>query len=629
MRKTPRKSMVAANFGLEKLTCMACVDEIYPWDDEPFVYPLSTSTKSESSLQFIKECLNECFACHESCDSPGDLPRSLPKRLLRISPSEGKNVPNVSLEEDVLTNDPYLILSHCWGGYQPHRLLRHNLDSMLEKVDVESLSPTFKDAIWLTMELGYRYLWIDCFCILQDEDDDSDWQQESAKMMDYYLNAVLTIAATDSLDGEGGLFRTRNSEILEPCIIQWNSAEAGPFTLRRLISNNGAAAFNALQKAHLNRRAWVLQERLLSRRVLHFSHAQIWFECREATASEARPCGVNVTNVVSTLSESSRKRSWYELVRSYSQCELSRSTDRLIAFAGIVERFAKLCGLRPDDYVAGFWRFEFPGCLYWVCDRQETSSLKKYIAPSWSWASVSSPIEASTVHANEWVPNEISTKYVELLETHVALKASPFGSVSDAFIRVKAHIFQIRPGIRLTDSFSCKHRPHYYHQVSFDYQQDEQDFSDRPNSLWHLPLLYQVSSGPVLKGLLLRWIPSAGKGVYERVGNFSIHGDIDGEDNVFPTLLRQPTMSKSDRSYLIFTKLYRIRTRISTLGHIMRSLSGDTKLNEPYDPLDRDLHVRTCYCGQFQRRPWAKVPTDERLYEECDKERKKFVIKII
>jgi hypothetical protein len=36
---------------------------------------------------------------------------------------------------------------------------------------------TFRGAIEMTRKLGFRYLWIDSLCIVQNDED--DWKQES------------------------------------------------------------------------------------------------------------------------------------------------------------------------------------------------------------------------------------------------------------------------------------------------------------------------------------------------------------------------------------------------------------------------------------------------------------------
>lgn len=57
--------------------------------------------------------------------------------------------------------------------------------------------------------MNIRYIWIDALCIIQN--DKIDWQQESAKMGEYYSKAYLTIAASNAKDTSVGLYSPRTS----------------------------------------------------------------------------------------------------------------------------------------------------------------------------------------------------------------------------------------------------------------------------------------------------------------------------------------------------------------------------------------------------------------------------------
>lgn len=59
----------------------------------------------------------------------------------------------------------------------------------------------------MTSELGMKYIWIDCLCILQDCEE--DWAYEAARMGDIYRYAVCNIAASGFKDGKTGLFKER------------------------------------------------------------------------------------------------------------------------------------------------------------------------------------------------------------------------------------------------------------------------------------------------------------------------------------------------------------------------------------------------------------------------------------
>jgi hypothetical protein len=90
----------------------------------------------------------------------------------------------------------YLALSHMWGENhsQQLRLLEANLLAFETEIPMHKLasSATFLEAIRMTRILGYRYIWIDSLCIIQDSS--SDWEYEAARMAIVYGNAVCNIA---------------------------------------------------------------------------------------------------------------------------------------------------------------------------------------------------------------------------------------------------------------------------------------------------------------------------------------------------------------------------------------------------------------------------------------------------
>jgi Heterokaryon incompatibility protein (HET) len=61
----------------------------------------------------------------------------------------------------------------------------------------EELPLTVRDAIEVTRSLGYRYLWVDSLCIIQDDREDQNFQL--GMMDEIYSNATLTIAAGSGL----------------------------------------------------------------------------------------------------------------------------------------------------------------------------------------------------------------------------------------------------------------------------------------------------------------------------------------------------------------------------------------------------------------------------------------------
>jgi len=58
---------------------------------------------------------------------------------------------------------------------------KNTLAEHLRQISWGKLSKTFQDALTITYELGYQYIWIDSLCIVQD--DRSDWETESKNMV--------------------------------------------------------------------------------------------------------------------------------------------------------------------------------------------------------------------------------------------------------------------------------------------------------------------------------------------------------------------------------------------------------------------------------------------------------------
>lgn len=104
-------------------------------------------------------------------------------------------------------------------------------------------------------------------------------------MGDIYANAACTIAATAAQDSRGGLFHDRYPELLYPRHVDFDFRYEGPWIEQNKGKFNLSGAHlcdvNRLTdvcigRAPLNQRAWVSQERQLSRRLLHFTSTQLF-----------------------------------------------------------------------------------------------------------------------------------------------------------------------------------------------------------------------------------------------------------------------------------------------------------------------------------------------------------------
>lgn len=113
----------------------------------------------------------------------------------------------------------YVTLSHCWGLKHFARLLEANRDDYIERgIPWTEIcrNTNFRDAIRVARHLKVRYIWIDSLCIVQDSPDREDWKHEAPLMHKVYRNSYCNIAASDSQDSDGGLFRLRSSDNVVP-----------------------------------------------------------------------------------------------------------------------------------------------------------------------------------------------------------------------------------------------------------------------------------------------------------------------------------------------------------------------------------------------------------------------------
>lgn len=128
--------------------------------DHQFPPLLSSSTSSESALNFLISQYKRCRDEHIGCRLQPSPTTKYPSRLIDVGEKCGKFV---YLRDTTChtSRGPYVCLSHCWGEKQPLRLTEETELTLQNGVAVAALPLTFENAIFVTRIIGIRFLWID------------------------------------------------------------------------------------------------------------------------------------------------------------------------------------------------------------------------------------------------------------------------------------------------------------------------------------------------------------------------------------------------------------------------------------------------------------------------------------
>ncbi len=168
----------------------------------------------------------------------------------------------------------YCALSYCWGDISQHDFLKLTTSNKVElskenglRAEHPLLPLTIRDAIVFTSAIGCRYLWVDALCLLQDSEEEK--QAQINRMDEIYAHAMLTIVAAAGIDAWEGLPGVRrDSRTVRHSERQMSGIKLSlrtPHQYRRW----------AIRQSGWYKRAWTLQEHVLSGRLLFFTPLRV------------------------------------------------------------------------------------------------------------------------------------------------------------------------------------------------------------------------------------------------------------------------------------------------------------------------------------------------------------------
>jgi len=355
---------------------------------EVFSGPIDQSTVSfERVLRWKAHCdANHAGECH-AIEDPWRKWDSLDKILL------------VDVDEECVCPQPgvsaYLALSYVWGtGLEGLPLVANqvNYAALVKAGSLGSSSPlgrrlprTIRDAMKVTRRLGYRFLWVDRLCILQD--DVNHQRIQLAGMAAIYANASITLVAASGDDSHG-----------LPGIESGHSPVRRPFSVVSLPMGVGMLfdSLKALGEPYgppsdreYRRRGWTLQEERLSNRTLSFSDREARWICQKMRCREILDDETQVDeNRRSDLELKLYRRlfdisAYMTLAVDYTARRLKYDSDAVNAFSAVIAAFSRTM---QRGMLYGMPELLFEGVLLWQPRRPlRRRKQQASVPPSWSF----------------------------------------------------------------------------------------------------------------------------------------------------------------------------------------------------------------------------------------------------
>jgi hypothetical protein len=339
-------------------------------------------------IEKVRKWVHECKTEHD-CLDVNITKTFIPHMVIDLSGER----PRLAIRP---TYSSYVALSYCWGKgvHERNKTTSLNLKRHMVSIDVSSLPATIREAMNFVARLGYRYIWIDSLCILQD--DTTAWLRESKEMALIYGHADLVIVADIALDCTSSLY-LNSQEFSSPSHQRtinlkngWNGCQRVSLRKPYWKTHDPSTFLNSVPGPTATR-AWTWQEFFSSQRRLILSPFELRFACEQYTNCECAGLWQEDSAkgndpwvpLVRYAKANYRGHStdfgghptvdfyslWLSWVSDYSRRNVTNASDRLVAFSAVAQvmqsAISKAIG-HQEVYAAGHWVGDIPRSLLWT-----------------------------------------------------------------------------------------------------------------------------------------------------------------------------------------------------------------------------------------------------------------------
>ncbi|CAG9994608.1 unnamed protein product, partial [Clonostachys byssicola] len=311
---------------------IAYYGSIYPaFDLAEAMAPARSLSASSLDWDLLRSYLRDCHDHHNGCSSP--VPQLQIRGFRLIDCHTRRLVPAPQGAE-------YAALSYVWGA--PEKNTHMEVPELGEELQINQVPLVIEDAMETVRELGYRYLWVDRFCIQQS--DSKSLRDHLVNMHSIYQGASLTIVAAAGSDSSFGLPGVSSRE-REP------QAEA---TINGRLLVSSVESFPGILSCKWKSRAWTYQEEFFSNRQLIFTSHQVSFHCLQSEHCEIYTSPAIISPGVLNRT-GKRTCSIWEHIEQYSKRDLTYDSDSLNGLRATINSFTE----SAEEPVGSLWGILF------------------------------------------------------------------------------------------------------------------------------------------------------------------------------------------------------------------------------------------------------------------------------
>lgn len=392
------------NHGLQFLSAGQDQDGLPSWAD-----PQACRVPRRVDILRLRSWMDTCRLTHGEHCSRNVIPNlNLPPTNFEVLDVKNLNIISAPVPCS------YAALSYVWGSIKPPKpdiFIANGRQVRTYSLVRPNLPRTIQDAIKLTGQLQFKYLWVDALCINQD--DTANKMTQIMQMDKIYNSADLTIVAADGRDSDAGLPGTEATGRLSTQL----EARLQSVTLITTLPNRRSPAVDTsiIEGSWWNKRAWTYQEKIMSKRCVFFTGYQTYFVCRQHICREDLSTSTEhlAGDALNTIERYAKyQKSYIEkgifslepfagFVNEYSRRRLSKQTDCLLACFSALDQISAMYG-SPTFW--GLTEALFDLALRWELETAPRDNASHQCPkarpsfPSWSWASTTGAV----MFASHW-----------------------------------------------------------------------------------------------------------------------------------------------------------------------------------------------------------------------------------